>query len=98
MGGNRSRPNGVRDRRAGRGAAVARTAGGSGEVESHKEWLVSCRDVAGRRRDLAVFVDQGHVVLVAPPGETAVLAPLEVGRLRAALRDAVMDATTSDGS
>jgi hypothetical protein len=60
-------------------------------VEARREWLVSCRDVAGRRRDIAVFVDQGHVVLVAPPGETAILAPLEVGRLRAALREAVVD-------
>lgn len=65
-------------------------------MDSHKEWLVSCRDVAGRRRDLAVFVDQGHVVLVAPPGETAVLAPLEVGRLRAALRDAVVRAAATE--
>jgi len=32
------------------------------------------------------------VVALAPPGEMAVLAPLEVGRLRAALRDAVLDA------
>jgi hypothetical protein len=62
-------------------------------VEVRKEWLVSCRDVAGRRRDLTVFVSQGHVVLVAPPGETAVLGPLEVGRLRAALREAAVDAT-----
>lgn len=65
-----------------------------GDVDAHKEWLVACRDLAGRRRDLAVFVDQGHVVLVAPPGETAVLAPLEVGRLRAALRDAVVQAAS----
>lgn len=76
--------------------AVTSTGGGAGEVESQKEWLVSCRDVAGRRRDLAVFVDQGHVVLVAPPGETAVLAPLEVGRLRAALRDAVVSAAATE--
>lgn len=60
---------------------------------SHKEWSIVCRDVAGRRRDLTVFVRQGRVVLVAPPGETAVLAPLDVGRLRAALRDAVLDAS-----
>jgi hypothetical protein len=39
-----------------------------------------------------VFVRQGRVVLVAPPGETAVLNPLDVGRLRAVLRDAVVDA------
>jgi hypothetical protein len=62
-------------------------------VTSHKEWSITCRDVAGRRRDLTVFVRQGRIVLVAPPGETAVLNPLDVGRLRAALRDAVVDAS-----
>jgi hypothetical protein len=62
-------------------------------VTSQKEWSISCRDVAGRRRDLTVFVRQGRVVLVAPPGETAVLNPLDVGRLRAVLRDAVVDAS-----
>jgi hypothetical protein len=61
-------------------------------VTSHREWSITCRDVAGRRRDLTVFVRQGRVVLVAPPGETAVLNPLDVGRLRAVLRDAVVDA------
>ncbi|WP_436494811.1 hypothetical protein [Actinokineospora sp. HUAS TT18] len=60
---------------------------------SSKEWTVSCRDIAGRRRDVTVFVRQGRVVLVAPPGETAILSPLDVGRLRAALRDAVVDAS-----
>ena len=62
-------------------------------VTSHKEWSITCRDVAGRRRDLTIFVRQGRVVLVAPPGETAVLNPLDVGRLRAVLRDAVVDAS-----
>jgi hypothetical protein len=66
------------------------------EVISHKEWSIGCRDVAGRRRDITVFVRQGRVILVAPPGETAVLAPLDVGRLRAALRDAVVDASRED--
>lgn len=56
------------------------------------EWLVPCRDVAGRRRDVTVFTEQGFVVLAVPPGEVAVLAPLAVGRLRAALRDAVLHA------
>ena len=37
-----------------------------------------------------MFVSSGRVVLVAPPGEAAVLEPLDVGRLRAALRDAVV--------
>lgn len=67
-------------------------------VNNHKEWSIACRDVAGRRRDLTVFVRQGRVVLVAPPGETAVLAPLDVGRLRAALRDAVLDASKAETS
>jgi hypothetical protein len=61
-------------------------------VTNHKEWSITCRDVAGRRRDLTIFVRQGRVILVAPPGETAVLNPLDVGRLRAVLRDAVLDA------
>ncbi|MCT2587795.1 hypothetical protein [Actinophytocola gossypii] len=65
-------------------------------MNNHREWSVTCRDVAGRRRDLTVFVRQGRVVLVAPPGETAVLAPLDVGRLRAALRDAMLDAKAED--
>ncbi|WP_179118385.1 hypothetical protein [Saccharothrix sp. ALI-22-I] len=42
---------------------------------------------------MTVFVSQGHVVVTVPPGETAVLTPLEVGRLRAALRDAVVNAS-----
>lgn len=62
-------------------------------MTSHREWSITCRDVAGRRRDLTVFVRQGRVVIVAPPGETAVLNPLDVGRLRAVLRDAVVDAS-----
>lgn len=55
-----------------------------------REWTIACRDLAGRRRTVQVLVSEGKVVLVAPPGETAVLAPLDVGRLRAALRDAVV--------
>lgn len=62
-------------------------------MTSHREWSITCRDVAGRRRDLTVFVRQGRVVIVVPPGETAVLNPLDVGRLRAVLRDAVVDAS-----
>ncbi|WP_020666646.1 hypothetical protein [Amycolatopsis nigrescens] len=61
------------------------------------EWSISCRDLAGRRRDLTVFVSSDRVVIVAPPGEAAVLAPLDVGRLRAALRDAVVSVATPVG-
>ncbi|NKQ54160.1 hypothetical protein HFP15_14825 [Amycolatopsis sp. K13G38] len=59
-------------------------------MASREEWSVNCRDLAGRRRELTVFTSSGRIVLVAPPGEAAVLEPLDVGRLRAALRDAVV--------
>jgi hypothetical protein len=62
-------------------------------VGQGKEWQITCRDIASRRRDMTVFVSQGHVVVTVPPGEAAVLTPLEVGRLRAALRDAVVNAS-----
>lgn len=62
-------------------------------MNKHNEWSVSCQDLAGRKRDLTVSVSHGRVVVVAPPGEAAVLAPLDVGRLRAALRDAVLMAS-----
>lgn len=67
------------------------------KAHARNEWSVTCRDIAGRRRDLTILAHAGQVVLVSPPGELAVLAPLEVGRLRAALRDAVVDAST-DGT
>lgn len=65
-------------------------------VGAKEEWQVSCRDIASRRRDLTVFVSQGHIVINVPPGEAAVLTPLEVGRLRAALREAVVAASDTD--
>ncbi|SDN49649.1 MULTISPECIES: hypothetical protein [Allokutzneria] len=61
-----------------------------------KEWIVGCRDVAGRRRSLTVLVNQGQVVVISPPGEAAVLAPLEVGELRSALRQAAMAAVGAE--
>lgn len=57
-----------------------------------REWSIACRDLAGRRKSVTVLVTEGKVVLMAPPGEAAVLSPLEVGRLRAALRDAIVSA------
>lgn len=59
-----------------------------------QEWTIACRDLAGRRRNVTVYASEGKVVLIAPPGETAVLGPLDVGRLRAALRDAVVEVDT----
>lgn len=51
-------------------------------------WRVSCRDVINRERFLTVLIDRDRVVLVGPPGETAVLSPLQVGQLSQALREA----------
>ncbi|OZM71727.1 hypothetical protein CFN78_19520 [Amycolatopsis antarctica] len=59
-------------------------------MAERNEWAINCRDLSGRRRQLTVYASRDRVVLVPPPGEAAVLEPLEVGRLRAALRDAVV--------
>jgi hypothetical protein len=66
-------------------------------VAGQGEWSISCRDLAGKRSDVTVLVSSDKVVLVAPPGEAAVLGPLDVGRLRAALRDAVVIVAQSPG-
>ena len=81
---------------AGTAAPVRRASWRKNPVGAKEEWQVSCRDIASRRRDMTVFVSQGHVVVTVPPGEAAVLTPLEVGRLRAALRDAVVSASNTD--
>lgn len=53
-------------------------------------WLVPCRSLARKRRVLVVAPTRdGRIALITPGGEVAVLAVLEVGRLRGALRDAV---------
>ncbi|MBO0840247.1 MAG: hypothetical protein J2O49_05460 [Sciscionella sp.] len=65
-------------------------------MNASNEWSITCRDVAGRRRELTVMVNADRVVIVAPPGEMALLAPHEVGRLRAALRDAAVGASVSE--
>jgi hypothetical protein len=51
-------------------------------------WRVSCRDVINRTRFLTVLIDRDRVVLVGPPGETAVMSQQQVGQLADALREA----------
>jgi hypothetical protein len=72
-----------------------------------RQWLVPCRDVGGRRRDIVVrLTEDRRIALLVPTGEVAVLAPLEVGRLRGVLRQAVLTLdslavgqhSTTDGS
>lgn len=55
-------------------------------------WRVRCGDVINRERCLTVLVDNGRVVLVGPPGETAVLSAGQLGQLRSALREAAEQA------
>lgn len=53
---------------------------------------VPCRDVAGRRRHLTVSTTvDGQVLLAFPPGECVVFEPLETGRLRSVLREALLN-------
>ena len=55
------------------------------------QWVATCRDLAGRRREILVVpTDDARVALVFPTAEVVVLDPLQAGRLRAAVRDAVL--------
>lgn len=62
------------------------------ELEGRRVWRVSCGDVINRERCLTVLVERNQVVLVGPPGETAVLTAGQLGQLRAALREAAEQA------
>jgi hypothetical protein len=63
-----------------------------GSVTGRRVWRVSCGDVINRERCLTVLVERNQVVLVGPPGETAVLTTGQLGQLRAALREAAEQA------
>lgn len=54
----------------------------------HAVWRIHCSDMINRDRCVTVFVDDGEVVVVGPPGETARLSAGQVGQLRAALNEA----------
>jgi hypothetical protein len=57
-----------------------------------RQWRIRCQDVANRERFLTLFVEHGRVVLVGPPGESAVLTPGQLGQLRTALQEAADEA------
>ena len=61
-------------------------------ADGRSGWRVDCHDVANRRRVVTVLVDHGSVVLVRPPGETAVLSAPQVSQLQAVLREAANQA------
>lgn len=57
-------------------------------------WSIACRDVAGRDRILRVVVRGSEVVVVAPPGEVAVLDRTAAAQFRSAVAQATEVATT----
>ena len=57
-----------------------------------RQWRIRCQDVANRERFLTLFVEHGRVVLVGPPGESAVLTAGQLGQLRTALQEAADEA------
>jgi hypothetical protein len=63
-----------------------------GSDGGRRVWRISCGDVVNRDRCLTVLVERNRVVLVGPPGETAVLTTGQLGQLRAALREAAEQA------
>jgi hypothetical protein len=63
---------------------------GPATTESH--WWVACADPFGRSRAMNVLVQQGQVVVVAPPGESAVLDARQTRQLGHALANAAASA------
>ncbi|SDJ41885.1 hypothetical protein SAMN05192558_11961 [Actinokineospora alba] len=66
-----------------------------GSVAGRRVWRVSCGDVINRDRSITVLVEKNKVVLVGPPGETAVLTSGQLGQLRTALKEAAEQAERS---
>lgn len=63
------------------------------------EFALACRDLANQRHEVIVTASgDGRVVVVVPPGETAVLTLQQVGQLRASLRDAAEHAAELEGA
>jgi hypothetical protein len=62
--------------------------------DSH--WWVECADPFGRCRAMNVLVRHGRVVVVAPPGESAVLSAHQTRLLGTALAKAAATTTMPD--
>lgn len=63
-----------------------------GATGGRRVWRIRCGDVVNRDRCLTVLVEKNKVVLVGPPGETAVLTSGQLGQLRIALKEAAEQA------
>jgi hypothetical protein len=67
----------------------------SGPVSAEQHWWVACADPFGRDRAMNVLVRQGRVVMVTPPGESAVLSAHQTRLLGHALAHAAMSAASA---
>jgi len=61
-------------------------------------WRIPCRDGDGRSDEVLVTVQHRRIVLHAPDGRPITFAPLQVGALRAALREAATSPAAADGA
>jgi hypothetical protein len=58
---------------------------------------IPCRDAGGRLREFTIVsTGIGHIAVIVPPGESATIAPDQVGTVRQAFDDA-LDWTISEG-
>lgn len=57
----------------------------SGPIDADSHWWVECVDPFGRCRAMNVVVQQDRVVVVAPPGQAAVLSADQTRLLGSAL-------------
>jgi hypothetical protein len=62
-----------------------------GWARDHNSWTVRCRDENGRLSTVAVRLTFGFVILEGAEFGLVYLSPLQVGRLRGALRDAELE-------
>jgi len=56
-------------------------------------WYLSCHDPFGRDRAVTVLVEGEAVVLVSPPGSSAVMSPAQTRQLGRTLEQAGLDAS-----
>ena len=71
-----------------RWAPLARLLASRGWQRDPTQWTVRCRDGCGRRARIRVHLVSGRIVLSTDSTGPWLVAPLDAGRLRAALRDA----------
>ena len=74
------------------GRKVAVTGDWGGGMAEPRGW-VHCHDPFGRDRSMTVIVENDHVLLVSPPGESAVLSATQTRRLRTLLDEVADDPT-----